>query len=159
MKISEKLAIIRRKEGELTRLYELRESIAKQSFKESAIRTEKETAKEIEARQKGFLANKKLKIADIDKRIGQLTQEIVEGKNQINRKNVETGIDKKLAEIKYLRIELSKLMGLIKGSRYFTSFDSDVFEELGLAVKIKDLEEQKQKLDNEIQKSNWSIEI
>ena len=159
MKISEKLSIIRRREGELTRLYELRESIAKQSFKESTIRTEKETAKELEARQKDFLANKKSKIADIEKRIWQLTQEIVEGKNQINRKNVETGIDKKLAEIKYLRIGLSKLMGLIKGSRYFTSFDSDVFEELGLAVKIKDLEEQKQKLDNEIQKSNWSIEI
>ena len=159
MKISEKLAVIRRKEGELMRLYELRESIAKQSFKESIIRTEKETTKEIEARQKEFITNKKSKIIDIEKKIGQLTREIINGKNEINKKNVEIGIDKKLAEIKYLRIELSKLMNLIKRGRIFDSFDSDVFEELGLAVKIKELEEQKQKLDNEIQKSNWSIEI
>ena len=156
MKISEKLSIIRRREGELTRLYELRESIAKQSFKESTIRTEKETAKEIEARQKYFLANKKSKIADIEKRIGQLTREIIDGKNEINKKNVEVGIDKKLAEIKYLRIELSKLMGLIKGSRYFTSFDSDVFEELGLAVKIKELEEQKQNAEKAVLEANKS---
>ena len=57
-----------------------------------------------------------------------------------------------------MRIELSRLMKLIK-SRIFDSFDADVFEELGLAAKIKELEEQKQKLDNEIQKSNWSIEL
>lgn len=159
MKVSEKLAIIRIQEGELTRLYELRDSIAKQSFKETAIRTEKETTKEVEKRQKEFLENKKSKVAECDKRTRQLTKDIVEVKNLINRKNVETGIDKKLAEIKYLRIELSKLMNLIKRGRIFDSFDSDVFEELGLAVKIKELEEQKQKLDNEIQKSNWSTEI
>ena len=159
MKISEKLAIIRRQEGELTRLYELRDSIAKQSFKETAIRTEKETTKEVEKRQKEFLENKKSKVAECDKRIRQLTTDIVEAKNLVNRKNVETGIDKKLAEIKYLRIELSKLMRLAKVSSYSDSFDADVFEQLGLSVKIKELEEQKQKLDSEIQKTNWSIEL
>ncbi|MEK6949369.1 MAG: hypothetical protein AABX34_04055 [Nanoarchaeota archaeon] len=159
MKISEKLAIIRRQEGELMRLYELRESIAKQSFKESTIRTEKETSKEIEKKQKEFIENKKAKVADINQKIRQLIEDITEGKNEVNKKNVEIGIDKKLAEMKYLRIDLSKLMALIKNSRYFTPLDSDIFEELGLAVKIKELEEQKQKLDNEIQKSNWSIEL
>lgn len=159
MKISEKLAMTRRQEGELTRLYELRESIAKQSFRESTIRTEKETRKDIEKRQKEFLENKKSKIGEIDKRIRQLTKDIVEGKNQLNKKNVEIGIDKKLAEIKYLRIELSKLMRLAKVSSYSDSFDADVFEQLGLSVKIKELEEQKQKLDNEIQRTNWSIEL
>ncbi len=155
MKISEKLAIIKGQEGELMRLYELRDSIAKQSFKEVAIRTEKETAKEIEKRQKEFINNKKAKVTEIDKKITQLTKEIIEGKNSVNRKNVEIGIDKKLAEIKYLRIELSKLMNLIKRGRIFDSLDAEVFEELGLAAKIKELEEQKQKLDNEIQKTNW----
>ena len=159
MKISEKLAITRRQEGELNRLYDLRESIAKQSFRESTIRTEKETSKEVEKKQKEFLENKKSKVAEIDKRIRQLTKDIVEGKNQVNRKNVEIGIDKKLAEIKYLRIELSKLMKLAKVSSYSESFDADVFEQRGLSVKIKELEEQKQKLDNEIQKTNWSVEI
>ncbi|GEM_PF-3577290 len=159
MKISEKLAITRRQEGELTRLYDLRESIAKQSFKESTIRTEKDTAKEIEKRQKEFLESKKSKVAEIDKRIRQLTKDIVEGKNQLNKKNVEIGIDRKLAEIKYLRIELSKLMRLAKAGSYSDSFDADVFEQLGLSVKIKELEEQKQKLDSEIQKTNWSIEL
>ena len=159
MKIYEKLAIIRRQEGELMRLYELRESIAKQSFKESTIRTEKETSKEIEKRQKEFLENKKSKFIDIDKKISHLTNEVVEGKNAVNKKNVEIGIDKKLAEMKYIRIGLSKLMSIIKNGRYLATFDADAFEEFGLAVKIKELEEQKQKLDNEIQKSNWSIEV
>ena len=159
MKISEKLAITRRQEGELTRLYDLRESIAKQSFKESTIRTEKETSKEIEKRQKEFLDNKKVKVIECDKKIMQLKKEIVEGKNQINKKNVDSGTDKKLAEIKYMRIELSMLMKLIKNGRIFESLDTDVFEELGLSAKIKEMEEQKQKLDNEIQKSNWSIEL
>ena len=159
MKISEKLAITRRQEGELTRLYDLRESIAKQSFRESTIRVEKETIKDIEKRQKEFLESKKSKVADIEKRIRQLTMDIVEGKNKINKKNVEIGIDRKLAEIKYLRIELSKLMRLAKVSSYSDSFDADVFEQLGLSVKIKELEEQKQKLDNEIQKTNWSVEV
>src|SRR3990167_208509 len=103
MKISEKLAITRRQEGELTRLYDLRESIAKQSFKESTIRTEKETSKEIEKKQKEFMENKKAKVIECDRKIEQLTKGIVEGKNQLNKKNVEIGIDKKLAEIKYLR--------------------------------------------------------
>src|SRR3989344_9261726 len=124
MKISEKLAITRRQEGELTRLYDLRESIAKQSFRESTIRVEKETIKDIEKRQKEFLESKKSKVADIDKRIRQLTMDIVEGKNKINKKNVEIGIDRKLAEIKYLRIELSKLMKLAKVSRIYEEFDS-----------------------------------
>ena len=159
MKISEKLAIIRRQEGELMRLYELRESIAKQSFKESTIRTEKETSKEIEKKQNEFMENKKAKADAISQKIRQLIKDIIEGKNAVNKKNVEIGIDKKLAEMKYLRIDLSKLMALIKNGRYFTPLDSDIFEELGLAVKIKELEEQKQKLDNEIQKSNWSIEV
>lgn len=159
MKISEKLAIIKRQEGELMRLYELRDSVAKQSFKESTIRTEKETSKEIEKKQKEFLKNKKSKVAEIDKKIRQLTKEVIEGKNAVNKRNVEIGIDKKLAEMKYLRIELSKLMNLIKRGRIFDSFDADVFEELGLGVKIKELEEQKQKLDNEIQKTNWSTDL
>ncbi len=96
---------------------------------------------------------------EIDKKIGRLIKEIIEGKNAVNKKNVEIGIDKKLAEMKYLRIELSKLMNLIKRGRIYDSFDSEVFEELGLAAKIKGLEEQKQKLDNEIQKANWSINL
>ncbi|HEY4520226.1 MAG TPA: hypothetical protein VJJ72_00255 [Candidatus Paceibacterota bacterium] len=159
MKISEKLAIIKRQEGELMRLYELREGIAKQSFKETAIRTEKDTPKEIEKKQREFRAGKKSKIADIDTQIRQLTKDIIEGKNTVNRKNVEIGIDKKLAEMKYLRIELSKLMRLVKSGRYIEAFDSDIFEELGLAAKIKEFEEHKQKLDNDIQKTNWSTEL
>lgn len=159
MKISEKLAIIRRQEGELMRLYDLRESIAKQSFRESTIRTEKETSKEIEKKQKEFLANKKAKVMECDKKIAQIIKGIIEGKNHVNRKNVEIGIDKKLAEIKYMRIELSKLMNLSKSSRIFDSFDAVAFEELGLNSKIKEIEEQKQKLDNDIQKSNWLTDL
>jgi hypothetical protein len=159
MKISEKLAVIKRQEGELMRTYELRDVIAKQSFKENVLLSGKETSKELEARQKKFVEGKKSKVEECNKKIETLKSSIIDGKNNINKKNVEIGLDKKLAEIKYLRIELSKLMNLIKNDSYSSSLNVDVFETLGIASRIKELEEQKQKLDNEIQKINWLTDI
>ena len=126
MKISEKLAIVKRKESELMRTYELRDSIAKQSFKESALLSGKETTKELEKRQKEFLSIKESKVEEYNKNIELLKKEIIEGKNKVNSKNLEIGIDKKLAEMKYLRIELSKLMSLIKRDSYLSSLNIEV---------------------------------
>lgn len=158
MKLSEKLAIIKREEGELMRLYELRDAIAKQSFKENSHFSGKETAKEIEKRQREFFEEKKNRVEECSKKIEALKKNIIEAKNKINLINVEEGIDSKLAEVKYLRIELSKLMKLIKVG-YLDSLDVNIFETLGISSRIKELEEQKQRLDNEIQKMNWSIDV
>lgn len=160
MKISEKLSEIKQKEGHLMRLYSFRDTIVKQSFKEEAIITEKDSSKELEKRQTEFIKNKAEKFAKATSDIEKLKKEIVEAKNKINKKNVESNIDLKLAEMKYLRLELSKLMNLIKKSSYSENLiDMGAWEELGLANRIKELEAKKSKLDAEIQSINWSIEV
>ncbi len=152
MKISEKLSEIKQKEGQLMRLYNLRDTFAKQSFREEVIVREK--------KQKEFIKNKAEKFAKVTNDIEKLKNEIVETKNKINRKNVESSVDRKLAEIKYLRLELSKLMNLIKKDSYIDKFiDIDLWQELGLANRIKELEAKKSKLDAEIQFVNWSTEV
>mgnify|MGYP001576438805 CR=1 FL=1 len=110
--------------------------------------------------QKEFIKNKAEKFAKATSDIEKLKKEIVEAKNKINKKNVESNVDLKLAEMKYLRLELSKLMNLIKKSSYSENLiDMDAWEELGLANRIKELEAKKSKLDAEIQSINWSIEV
>ena len=160
MKISEKLSEIKQKEGQLMRLYSLRDTFVKQSFKEEAIITEKDSSKELEKKQKEFIKKKAEKFAKATNDIEKLKKEIVEAKNKINKKNVESNVDLKLAEMKYLRLELSKLMNLIKKSSYSENLiDIDAWEELGLADRIKELEAKKSKLDAEIQSINWSTEL
>ena len=160
MKISEKLSEIKQKEGQLMRLYNLRDTFAKQSFKEEVIVREKDSTKELEKKQEEFIKNKAEKFAKVTNDIEKLKNEIVETKNKINRKNVESSVDRKLAEMKYLRLELSKLMNLIKKDSYIDKFiDIDLWQELGLANRIKELEAKKSKLDAEIQSINWSTEV
>ena len=160
MKISEKLSEIKQKEGQLMRLYNLRHTFAKQSFKEEVILIEKDSTKELEKKQKEFIKKKAEKFAKVTNDIEKLKNEIVETKNEINKKNMESGVDRKLAEMKYLRLELSKLMNLIKKDSYLDKFiDIDLWEELGLANRIKELESKKSKLDAEIQSINWSNEL
>jgi len=160
MKISEKLSEIKQKEGQLMRLYNLRDTFAKQSFREEVIVREKDSTKELEKKQKEFIKNKAERFAKVTNDIEKLKNEIVETKNKINRKNVESSVDRRLAEMKYLRLELSKLMNLIKKDSYTDKFiDIDLWQELGLANRIKELETKKSKLDAEIQSINWSTEI
>jgi len=160
MKISEKIAELKQKEGELMRLYDMRDSVAKQSFKDAVVRTEKESAKEIEKKQEEFLGKKMKRVAELTGQIQKLKEYLVEGKNRVNKKNVDLNIDKKLAEMKFLRLELSKLMNLVKIERYaFDKIDIDLWDKLGILDRIKELEKQKRKLDAEIQVTNWSNEL
>jgi len=111
-------------------------------------------------KRRKFIKNKAEKFSKATNEIEKLKKEIVEAKNKINKKNVESNIDLKLAEMKYLRLELSKLMNLIKKSSYAENLiDIDAWEELGLANRIKELEAKKSKLDAEIQSINWSTDI
>lgn len=160
MKISEKLSEIKQKEGQLLRLYNLRDTFAKQSFKDTFLSVEKPSAEELKKKQEEFIKNKAKKFESITKDIEILKKEIVEDKNKINRKNVKKGIDLKLAEMKYLRLELSKLMNLIKGSSILNErIDIDVWEELGVAKRIGELETNKSRIDGEIQKVNWATDL
>ena len=157
MKLSEKLSQIKQKEGHLTRLYSLRDTVAKQEFKETIITREKDSSKLLEKKKSEFTKQKIAKFNAITK---EIKHEIIESKNRINRINVEKGIDMKLAEMKHLRIELSKLMELVKKG-YLTDrgIDLEIWEQLGAANRIKELETRKSKLDSQIQQINWSMEV
>ncbi len=160
MKISEKLSEIKQKEGQLMRLYNLRDTFAKQSFKDEVRVSEKDSATVLEKKQREFIKKKSEKFAKVTDDIERLKRDIIESKNNINKKNVEKGVDRKLAEMKYLRLELSKLMNLIKKDSYLDKFiDIDLWEEVGLEKRIKELETKKSKLDSEIQKVNWSTDV
>ena len=62
--------------------------------------------------------------------------------------------------MKFLRLELSKLMNIIKTSGiYSEKIDINLWDELGINNRIRELEKSKRKLDAEIQAINWSTEI
>ncbi len=163
MKISEKLAELKQMEGELMRKYGLRDSIAKQTFKDTMVMDISEMKKkDIEAEQKKFIEAKKGKVNKLTESIEELQKKIIGGRNQVNKKNIKSGLDMKLIEMKFLRLELSKLMGLIKKDDFMSrglNIDIDVWEELGISDRISLLEKRKSKLDAEIQHSNWSNDL
>lgn len=161
MKISEQLSIIRQKEAELLRSYDHREALIQQTLSDNVLRKEDLTDTEIETKQKEFLSKKKEKIQDIESKMDELKEEIIASKNAINKSNVERGLDKKLIEMKYIRLELSKLMNLIKKDRYSMSrsIGIDTVEELGINERIRNLEIKKNKLDAEINFKNWNTEL
>ena len=162
MKISEKLSCIKQQEGELLRLYDLRDSVVKKPFQDNLIKTEGLTDSDVEEKRKQFLKNKKERIQKIDSKIDTLKISLIAGKNVLNTKNIELGLDIKLIEMKYLRLELSKLMKMIKSEISWSSkldVDVDVIDALGLNERIHDLEKRKVKLDSEIQITNWTTEL
>ena len=151
MKISEKLSEIKRKEGELSRLVETRKNIFKKEF--SGFR---EANKEDFKKEKDFfMNNKKEEFIKLSDKIYQLTEDIISDKNKINNLNIKAGIDKKILEIKYIRIELSRIMKLL--SEY--SYDPEVGSFLSIEENIKQLENDKSRIDAEIQHFNWSTEL
>ena len=163
MKLSEKLAELKQMEGELMRTYSLRDSITKQTFKDTTLSMAQEMKKEVlEKEQNKFIESKRKRVDQLNKSIEDLKAKIIDGRNQINKKNVANGMDRKLIEMKFLRLELSKLMALIKGDSYLSrglSINIDVWEELGISARISELEKKKSKLDAEIQHSNWSQDL
>lgn len=163
MKISELLAELKQKEGELMRNYNLRDSVIKQSFTECVHIKDNISTKEFDQKQKEFLKNKRKRVESINARINELKTQIVEGRNKINKRNIKIGLDKQLIEMKYLRLELSKLMNLIRKERFGIGegirINVDIYDELGISERISELEHKKAKLDAEIQKFNWATNV
>lgn len=154
MKISEQLSEIKRKEGELQRLISMREQILDERFTDSVIITDSMEASKIEELKRKFFSDKTIRYMDITKKITNLTIEIIELKNKINKLNVQIGIDKKLMEIKYIRLELARLMKYLDKTDYLGAKRCDIdFNQL-----IKELEDKKSKLDAEIQYKNWNTD-
>lgn len=160
MKASQFLAEIKQIEGELLRSIAIRDEVIQHELSLKNWETEKRTAKELEKIEKEFLENKKKRFAETTKKIDGLKKRLIDMKAEVNKKNIELGLDKKLLEIKYLRIELSKLMQNITPDRYsMLSRSKKDFEDLGLFDLIKELEQKKLKLDSEVQNVNFRTEI
>lgn len=158
MKISEKLSEIKQKECEIMRLFGQKDNVCNASLDTSLFNKEKTSNKELEKRYRNFEADKVDKIKKIDKKIDQLRNEIIEGKSALNKINVEKGIDKLLLQIKYDRIELSKLMRLAIPSSY-RSVDIDSVDKLGINKRLKEVEARKNALDAEVQHLNWTHDV
>lgn len=156
MKVAEKLSIIKQKEGELNRLLQRRESIIDKTF---PLPKEHASLEEYNKDYEEFLKNKKESFVELNNKIDLLTEEITHEKNIINKHNIEYGIDKKLSDIKQVRIELSLLMKIIKSKSVFNSVDIDVIDYLQIPERITELERVKNKLDAEIQFHNWSHKL
>lgn len=163
MKVSEKLAELKQMEGELIRKYSLRDSIAKHTFTETLLQQAKDMDKAaIEAEHTKFIEDKKNKVNELTASIEKLQTKIIDGRNQVNKKNIESGLDKKLIQMKFLRLELSKLMALIKKEGFMArglDINIDIWDELGISDRITELETKKFKLDAEIQQANWSSDL
>ena len=161
IKLSEALSSIKQMEGELMRLWERRDLIIK-SENEYIQRNNTLLPEDVEVAQKKFLKEKAEKVVFLDAEINALISKIIELKVKVNRKNVEVDLDVKLQSIKYHRIELSKLMNIIRRGRHRYSdegLDPSTREVLDMDGRIKMLEKKKAALDAEIQSVNWSTKI
>lgn len=162
MKISEKLSELKQKEGELMRLYDFRENIISQKLDGNIRKLEDLDDADYKEKKDEFLKLKKEKVDELNTKIDALKSEIIEGKNAINKLNIKNDIDKQLLEVKYLKLELSRLMKSIKTDGYSfmkSSLDTDVYEVLGMNERIKELEKRKGKISAAIQNANWSTDV
>lgn len=157
MKISEKLSEIKQKEALLNRQFGLMESVIEKDFDKKLCGPDT-TSEYLERKYIEFVAEKKRRVADITAQIDKLTAEIIAAKNEVNKLNIQNGMDKYLIELKYLRIELSKLMKAGKKG-YLRETSVDELEELGIPERIKTLEAKKNKIEATVQFSNWTKEI
>lgn len=159
-KISEALAEIKRTEGELMRLWELRDVIIQEQNQFLSNNTI--SPDEFATIQAKYLEEKSKKVTEINEQLSQLIGRIVHNKVLVNRQNIANGIDEKLQTIKYIRIELSKLMKFVQAGKHsyiHHNLDTETRIALNIDDQIKLLEKQKAALDAEIQSSNWTNEI
>lgn len=165
--ISEAITTAKQKENEIFRLTQLKKSIINQEFDESKFLGKKEefSANEYNEKKAKFILQKKAKIEQLDFKVDALVEEIIKIRNKINKKNIEEGLDKKLIQMKWLRIRLDnsmKALGQGKRRGYWDGdnyLNQELFEELGFGDKLKKLEDEKNKLDAEIQKLNNTLTV
>ena len=159
MKVSEILMHIKQTESDLLRNIEVRNEIANKEINFKQWELEKKKPAELEKAEKEFVKERKKKLADITKDIDKLKVRLINLKNEVNKKNVELGLDKKILEIKWLRIELAALMKIIKTEGFLRSKDKDHLNELGIMDLIKKMEAKKIELDSYIQNINFKTEL
>lgn len=155
--ISETLMEVKTIQSDLLRAIEVREEVITKALTFKVWETEKKTAKQLEQLEEDFVKDKSKRLTDINKKINGLKKQLLDLKHKVNQKNIELGIDNKILEVKWLRIELSKLMIYITKKNYFSGsgdLSTEHLEKIGLLDTIKGLEDKKRKLDADIQSIN-----
>jgi len=159
MKINEALNELKKLDSELNKLFEKRAKVVNSSVK---LYVEKMTLPEIQAEKAKFAEARNAKYLTADTEITVCLDKITQLKARIMARNVELGLNKYIIELKMTRIELSKLMEIVKGERYsmFASESSDdIVEQLKISERIKELEDCKAKLDAKLQAANWQNDL
>jgi len=160
-KLSEILAEIKTMEAELIRAIDVRDEIIQKRLTFKSWETEKKSAKTLEAEQRKFKEDIKKRLKQMTEKINKSREQLFKLKHAVNQKNLEVELDTKILEIKWARVELSKLMKHITRKSIYSSLetDSDYLDEIGVLDMIKDLETKKKKIDAEIQGINHSTNI
>ena len=158
MKLTEVLGELKKFDGELNKLYGKRQKIL---TAKRIMHTDKMTLQEIKDEEAKISTERKEKFLAVETEIEKVKTEIIGNKLLLMKKNEELGLNEKIINLKMIRIELSKLMELITNKSYiFSDETSDsIIEELKLNERVKELEDEKRKLDAEIQTTNWNNSI
>ena len=157
MKLNELMAELKRLDGELNKLFERR---AKSVAGKPTMYVDKMTLDEIKKAEADFGNEQISAFQKVDAEVKEVIDKIIWYKSKQMEINVKYGLNDKIIRLKMIRIELSKLMELVKGDRYMYDRVGDkAAERLGVYGKIDALEIEKRKLDAELQYANWQIDV
>jgi hypothetical protein len=158
MKLTEVLGELKKFDGELNKLYGKRQKILTMK---RITHTDKMTLQEIKDEEAKMSTERKEKFILVEKEIERMKERIIENKLLLMKKNQELGLNEKIINVKMIRIELSKLMELVTNKSYIFSDElvDSIVDELNLNERITELEDEKRKLDAEIQAINWSNSV
>jgi hypothetical protein len=160
--LNEALAQAKQKENEIYRLFQQRATIIDAPFDQTERMGKKEeyTAAEFKKHHDAFLQDKKKELATIEKQLAIKIKETITIRNKVNQANVTSGLDKKLIEMKWLRIRLDHQMkSLEHGKSIYRMLGDTGQNTLGLDAQLNELEKQKSQLDSEIQQINHTTQI
>ena len=158
MKIGEYIELIRSLEHDRLMLVKERGSILATRFEDVVkIGTNASTEQMLSAHDE-FLSSSVDQITKLNKKIDDLTEQIVEGRSRINKQNNELGISEKLTQVKHLRMELSTLDKIVNGDRY-DRLNTEMIRMADIRGRLVALERAKRSIENEIRVSNYSNDI
>ena len=153
MRLSEALYERKKLETRILRLMDYRRAI----FKKELPIIKDEALTDRDKRNHSFLNLNKKEIDNINIEIDDLKAKFADLAHKITEKNSEISIDKKLMNMKFIRLELASL-NKIREERY-DGLDLDKLKETGIEKRLENIEEEKRKLDSQILHLNYTNEI
>jgi hypothetical protein len=155
MKLAEALYERKKIETRILRLMEYRKEIFRKSFPE----IKDEDIKSRDRRYKIFLKSIGKQIHKINEDIDLNIKEYLDLAHKINIQNLELELDKKLLEMKFIRLELSSLDRLRKSGYVEEISDLERIDMLKIDQRLELIEEKKRRLDNTLQQLNHTNEV